>query len=225
LLDELLMATEISFRAAQPADAYALAELSIAAGDGMYEFLLGEMAPAAMLAGLISRTMKSETGGFSFRHCFVAVDQGVIAGMVNAFPAQWLQEQDQEVLPADRVQVLAAIDQAQDWQSFLVNGIAVRRPYRRQGIGKQLLRHAIENGKAQGFPRLTANVWAANPAGRGLFASQGFQESRAIEVAPHPALAHKDGCLLLSLDLTYDRGTAADGRGIAEPGEGSKLAL
>jgi hypothetical protein len=32
-------------RAALPADAYALAELSIMAGDGMYEFLLEEMAP------------------------------------------------------------------------------------------------------------------------------------------------------------------------------------
>ncbi len=50
-------------RAALPSDAYALAELSIMAGDGMYEFLLDEMAPRDMLAGLMARGMKQDTGG------------------------------------------------------------------------------------------------------------------------------------------------------------------
>src|ERR1700677_3710368 len=93
----------IIFRAALPADAYALAELSIMAGDGMYEFLLEEMAPKEMLAGLMARTMKQDEGGFSWRHCFVADDEGVVIGMVNAFPAAWLRGQDQDILPPDRV--------------------------------------------------------------------------------------------------------------------------
>ena len=50
------MTARIVFRPALPADAYALAELSILAGDGMYEFLLEEMAPREMLAGLMART-------------------------------------------------------------------------------------------------------------------------------------------------------------------------
>jgi len=29
------------------------------------------MAPKEMLAGLIARTMKQETGGFSWRHCLL----------------------------------------------------------------------------------------------------------------------------------------------------------
>ena len=49
------MASAIVFRAALPADAYALAELSIMAGDGLYEFLLEEMAPKEMLAGRNAR--------------------------------------------------------------------------------------------------------------------------------------------------------------------------
>ena len=48
------MVTLMLFRAALPADAYALAELSIIAGDGMYEFLLEELAPKEMLAGLMA---------------------------------------------------------------------------------------------------------------------------------------------------------------------------
>ena len=87
------MPSGIVFRAALPADAYALAELSIMAGDGMYEFLLEEMAPKEMLAGLMARSMKQDTGGFSWRHCFVADDKGVV-GMINAFPAAWLREEE-----------------------------------------------------------------------------------------------------------------------------------
>jgi GNAT superfamily N-acetyltransferase len=191
------MAGEIVFREARPNDAYALAELSIAAGDGMYEFLLESLAPAPMLAGLMARGMKLEEGGLSWRRCFVADDKGVV-GMVNAFPAVWLRHQEQDILPADRVQVLEAIDQAQDWESFLVNGIAVRATHRRQGIGKRLLGWAVEQAQQQGFARVTANIWADNAAAHGLFAGQGFGVEKQIEVAAHEALRHSGGCLLLS---------------------------
>jgi hypothetical protein len=123
------MAAGIVFRAAAPADAYALAELSIMAGDGIYEFLLEEMAPREMLAGLMARSMKQDAGGFSWRHCFVADDKGVV-GMINAFPAAWLREEERDILPQDRVQILDPIDQAQDWESFLVNSVAVRPQHR-----------------------------------------------------------------------------------------------
>jgi hypothetical protein len=103
------MAAGIVFRAAAPADAYALAELSIMAGDGIYEFLLEEMAPREMLAGLMARSMKQDAGGFSWRHCFVADDKGVV-GMINAFPAAWLREEERDILPQDRVQILDPID-------------------------------------------------------------------------------------------------------------------
>ncbi len=192
------MPSGIVFRAALPADAYALAELSIMAGDGMYEFLLEEMAPKEMLAGLMARSMKQDTGGFSWRHCFVAEDKGVV-GMINAFPAAWLRDEDQELLPQDRVQILKPIDDSQDWNSFLVNGLAVRAPYRRQGVGKRLLEWAIDQAKAGGFARLSANVWADNVAARGLFESQGFALQKRIEVPEHAGLSHVGGSLLYVL--------------------------
>jgi ribosomal protein S18 acetylase RimI-like enzyme len=191
------MTTGIVFRPALPADAYALAELSILAGDGMYEFLLEEMAPREMLAGLIARSMKQDAGGFSFRHCFVADDKGVV-GMINAFPAAWLREEERDILPQDRVQILDPIDQAQDWESFLVNSVAVRQSHRRQGIGKRLLEMAIEQARAGVFTRLTANVWADNLAARALFESQGFSVRTQVEVPPHPALQHFGGSLFMA---------------------------
>jgi ribosomal protein S18 acetylase RimI-like enzyme len=190
------MSSTVVFRAALPADAYALAELSIMAGDGLYEFLLEEMAPKEMLAGLIARTMKQEAGGFSWRHCFVADDKGVV-GMVNAYPAAWLRNEERDILPHDKVEILDPIDQAQDWESFLVNGIAVRPPYRRQGIGKRLLEWAIEQAGAGGFARISANVWEDNAGGRGLFENQGFDLQTRIQVAEHIGLRHAGSSLLM----------------------------
>jgi GNAT superfamily N-acetyltransferase len=187
------------FRAALPGDSYALAELAISAGDGMYEFLLQDMAPKEMLAGLMARSIKQGTGGLSWRNCFVAVDQGIVIGMINAFPAAWLQDEEQDILPQDRVQVLQPIDQAQDWESFLVNGVAVHASHRRQGAGKRLIEWSVEQAKTRGFARITSNVWEDNVAARRLFEKQGFQVQTRIEVAGLPELSHTGGSLLMML--------------------------
>jgi ribosomal protein S18 acetylase RimI-like enzyme len=200
------MSSGLVFRAALPSDAYALAELSIVAGDGMYEFLLEDMAPKPMLAGLMARSMKREDGGFNWRHCYVADDKGVV-GMVNAFPAVWLREEKEDMLPQDKVRVLEPIDQAQDWASFLVNGIAVRSYYWKRGVGKRLLAWAVGQAQAAGFATVTANVWADNAAGCGLFESQGFNLKKRIEIADYAGLRRVGGNFLYSLDTAYVRGT------------------
>jgi len=199
------MVTLMLIRAALPLDAYALAELSIMAGDGLYEFLLEEMAPKEMLAGLMARTMKQDEGGFSWRHCFVADDEGVVVGMVNAFPAAWLSAQEQDILPQDRVRILEPIDQAQDWESFLVNGIAVRTAYRRRGVGKRLLQRAIEQAREGGYARLSANVWEDNLAARALF--DGFQIQKRSQIPQHPGLNHVGGSLLMVQYVRVTEGT------------------
>jgi ribosomal protein S18 acetylase RimI-like enzyme len=140
--------------------------------------------------------MKQETGGFSWRHCFVADDKGVV-GMINAYPAAWLRDEEQDILPQDKVQILDPIDQAQDWESFLVNGIAVRPLYRRQGIGRRLMEWAIEQARAGGFAKITANVWEDNIAGRELFEDQGFALQTRVQAAEHAGLNHEGGSLLM----------------------------
>jgi GNAT superfamily N-acetyltransferase len=191
------MPIDIAFRSATPADAYALAEMAILGGDGIYEFLLEDFAPREMLAGLMARSMKQDSGGFCWKHCFVAAQQGGIVGMINAFPAAWLREEERDILPQDRAQVLEPIDQAQDWESFLVNSIAVRVPYRQKGIGGKLIEWAVEQAKIAGFGRLSASVWKDNAAAFALFAKNDFAIQATVDVAPHPALLHAGGSLLM----------------------------
>ena len=192
------MASGIVFRAALPTDAFALAELSIMGGDGMYEFLLADFAPPEMLAGLMARTMKQDEGGCCWRHCWVASEAGSVVGMINAFPAAWLRGEDRDVLPADRVQVLDPIDQAQDWESFLINAVAVRPQARRQGLGHRLVQWATEQAAAGGFRRMSANVWEDNAAAQALFGREGFEVQTRVSVPLHPALLHVGSSLVMS---------------------------
>jgi len=56
---------------------------------------------------------------------------------------------------------------------------------------------AIEQARAGGFARISANVWEDNVAGRGLFENQGFDLQARIQVAEHIGLSHVGGSLLM----------------------------
>jgi ribosomal protein S18 acetylase RimI-like enzyme len=54
-------------------------------------------------------------------------------------------------------------------------GIAVARPFRGRGIGRQLLRSLIEYARQHAHPGLSLSVAPSNPA-RDLYESEGFQK-------------------------------------------------
>jgi GNAT superfamily N-acetyltransferase len=197
--EEPMGSNDFIFRAATSADAYALAELAILGGDGMYEFLLEDMAPKEMLAGLMARSIRQDEGVYSWRNCYVAVDHGTLIGMIHALPAALLREEKLDSLPPERIQALEPIDEAQDWESFVVNSVAVRGPFRRQNVGAQLLGWAVGQARAAGFPRVTANVWQDNLAARSLFQKLGFQISRHVDVPQSAGFPHGGGSLLMTL--------------------------
>ncbi len=60
---------------------------------------------------------------------------------------------------------------------------------------------AIQQARADGFARLSMNVWQDNAAARALCEQAGFRLRTRIEVPPHPGLSHTGGSLLLVLEL------------------------
>jgi ribosomal protein S18 acetylase RimI-like enzyme len=58
-------------------------------------------------------------------------------------------------------------------------GLAVARPFRGQGIGRQLLRSLIEHAIQHAFPRLSLSVAPTNPA-RTLYESEGFRNVAVV---------------------------------------------
>jgi ribosomal-protein-alanine N-acetyltransferase len=55
-----------------------------------------------------------------------------------------------------------------------INNLAMRPAYRGQGLGTQLIRHVLEEGKALGARRATLEVRASNQAARRLYERLGF---------------------------------------------------
>jgi ribosomal protein S18 acetylase RimI-like enzyme len=54
-------------------------------------------------------------------------------------------------------------------------GLAVARPFRGQGIGRQLLRSLVEYARQHAYPGLSLSVAPGNRA-RGLYESEGFRK-------------------------------------------------
>ena len=65
---------------------------------------------------------------------------------------------------------------------------------------------AMEQARAGGFPRVSANVWADNLPARALFEKQGFRLQTAIEVPEHVGFSHVGGSLLYVAAAAYVRG-------------------
>jgi ribosomal protein S18 acetylase RimI-like enzyme len=63
-----------------------------------------------------------------------------------------------------------------------VSDLIVRTPYRRRGVGRQLLSAAENYARVQGAVSLRIGVFARNAAARHLYASAGFEEYK-IELA------------------------------------------
>jgi [ribosomal protein S18]-alanine N-acetyltransferase len=79
--------------------------------------------------------------------------------------------------------------------------IATSPEHRRQGLGRMLLRAAIERGRASGCDHMTLEVAASNDAAIELYAGVGFS---VVGRRPGYYRSPPDDALLMSCDLSCD---------------------
>jgi ribosomal-protein-alanine N-acetyltransferase len=75
--------------------------------------------------------------------------------------------------------------------------VTVRRSCRRQGIGRALLRHALQCGWSRGCTRALLEVRPSNTAARRLYESAGF---RAVGERPNFYADGKEAAILMELE-------------------------
>ena len=198
--DENLNAiADISYRGASPEDSAAVAGYICLAGDGLYEFLLGDLIPGFTSMEILKWTVGVLETPLSYQNCFVAVDSRTdqLAGVINLFPADLLRDQGHQLINTWRWEFLEPVFQLQDWGSLFINSLAVGAHWRQRGIGGKLLDHAFEQARSDGYDRVSLHVWSENRKAISFYEKRGFATLDKVTLPAHPEFTGKSGSLLM----------------------------
>jgi ribosomal protein S18 acetylase RimI-like enzyme len=189
----------IPIRPAERSDIPALAELFLQASCGIVEAIYDGLTEGQPVAAVVAARLDVETTTRSYRRFRVAVHEGAVVGMLQAFAAdEAADDPAAPALPAERrrlVEPLWALHAAAAG-TYHVNAMAVRPEHRGRGIGTALLAAAGRDARAAGLDVISLVVFEANGRAVRLYRSLGFIEAARSPAPRHP-LVRLTGDLLL----------------------------
>ncbi|GEO82745.1 GNAT family N-acetyltransferase [Pararhodospirillum oryzae] len=183
------MNESITVRDAQEADARTIARYMIQAGEGLYEFLLADLVADMSAKSLLTHLVETGEGPLGWPSCRLALKDGQVVGMVNAFPVERFDEMALDMIPADRLAHLAPLFQARVEGSLRLNAMAVDPAQRGAGIGMRLIAEAVGMAGAQKRKTVSLLVWSTNLRAIKLYEDFGFQHAGMIALPAHPRLS------------------------------------
>lgn len=182
--------TEI--RSARKSDCRTIAELYRIASEGVSDYIWTKLAnPGEDLLDVGQRRYERDDTVFSYRSTSIAERNGLVAGMLVAFPMTV----DEDYVEEDPV--LAPYSALEEPESFYICATAVFPQYRGQGIGHQLLELAEANAREQELGKLSLIVFEENAGAKRLYERTGFEEYARAPVVPHPLIHHRGDALLM----------------------------
>ena len=164
------------FRLAAPADAVALAELVNYAGEGMPEYLWGQMAGPGEAAWSIGRARAArEEGSFSYSNAtLIETRDGEVSGALIGYKIA-------DEVPPMPDNIPAMFRPLQELENlapgtWYVNVLAVRPQFRGRGHGTRLLGLADSLGRSTGRHGMSVIVSDTNTDARALYERCGYAE-------------------------------------------------
>ena len=190
---------DIEYRRATSEDSAAVAYYLNVAGDGLYEFLLGDVIPGFSAMEILKWTVGVMSTPLSYENCYLAVapDDREVAGLINLFPADRLHDQGGELISTERWRYLEPVFGLQDWGSLFINSLAVGEKWQRCGIGGRLLDYAYEQAKQDGFDRVSLHVWTDNLNAIAFYKRRGFVTVDTVRLPDNPDFPGKTGSQLM----------------------------
>jgi ribosomal protein S18 acetylase RimI-like enzyme len=190
-------------RAATLADAPLVAKLIDIAGEGIPQWLWCGMAgPDESALQIGAARAARETGGFSYRHAWVAETPGPSggepAGMVLAYPLETPSEHDRNQvvdLPAPIRPFVELEHEAAG--TFYVNALAVLPGRRGKGLGSLLMLAAETEARERGHAATSIQVYEQNEAALRLYQRLGYRPEASRPVLHHPCQPYYDGRIVL----------------------------
>lgn len=168
----------ITLRKATPTDAEFLSTIVIMALGEDYASCLNN---AQQMQSTVSVCRQEDTL-YSWRNAWIAERDGELAGAIIGYDGERYSQMRQATF--SRLQDVISEDVMQMQEEtqageFYLDSLAVLPPFRGQGIGKQLLLHAIKELTAEKNQAVTLVVLPDNPA-RKLYESIGFHPEKEM---------------------------------------------
>lgn len=194
---------DISIHFGETDDIPTIADFVIAAGDGLFEFLLDGIVPMVRARDLIRMAVGDSESVLSFSNALLAERNGVPVGMVLSYPADQygIPPVVETVVPGKRLAHIRDILDSRIEGTWYVNSLAVVEEARGLGVARLLLSTVADLAGEAGFDALSLHAWDDNPPAIALYRSVGFETVRAIEVAPTERLRHSGTMLLMRAPL------------------------
>lgn len=170
------MKLDAPFRAATPADAFAMAELVNFAGEGMPVYLWERMAGDGETAWDVGRQRaRRESGGFSYRNTVLLEDNDCVVAALIGYPlADTPDPVDYDELPAMFVPLQALEDLAAG--TWYVNVLATYPEHRGRGHGAALMQLGERLARDAGRKGMSLIVSDANAGAQRLYKRLGYVE-------------------------------------------------
>lgn len=174
------MNDEITFRKATADDAFFIAR-------GFHMAMLYEDASEEQMSNFARNICIREDVLYSWRNTIIANVNGKRAGMLTAYDGQYYHDMRIRTMTLVKqhlgVEFPGMEDEAVAGEYYL-DSLAVMPEYRNKGIGTQLLKQGIENGKALNLD-VTLVVDPINDRAKKLYRSLGFKPSGTLFIFGH----------------------------------------
>ncbi len=190
-------------RHAESSDAESLAKLINLAGEGIPNWLWTRACVEGQTPLEIGiERAKRKTGGFSYTNALVAELRGTPIGMVLSYAITAAPTENPDDLPAP-IAPFVALEKL-SVNTWFINALAVFDEGQNQGVGSQLLLAAEHQAHANGFDKMSIQVYAQNIGAVRLYERHGFGRVASEPVRLHPSPPHYTGDVLLLMKSLSD---------------------
>ncbi|MCU7850578.1 MAG: GNAT family N-acetyltransferase [Candidatus Thiodiazotropha sp. (ex Monitilora ramsayi)] len=138
-----------------------------------------------------------DEGDYSYRNCLIAETDHPI-GMILSFPiTQDNFSEDGKPPPYEADDIYAPYKYLEALNSWYICGVAVLPEFRKQGVGEQLIKLSIEEGKRQGFSNVSLIAVYDKKGLISYYESLGFKVTRKAPIVEHPGIRVKGAVVLM----------------------------
>ena len=190
---------DLSLRFGEATDAAVVADYTLKAGGGLFEFLLNGVLPLVTAEHLLRLAVVNEDSVLHYSNAVLAEFEAKPVGMILCYASRdyGIPQILEGLVPRSRLDQVREIFSSRIENSFYVNTLIVDDAARGRGVGRILLSFAAALAQEQGQETMSLHAWSDNTAALKLYRESGFSVVCEISVPPTANADHAPRSMLL----------------------------